>query len=326
MSQPTTNQVHIDRLLSNVSVAYMQMAGDFIADKVFPVVPVNHRSDFYRTFKKGDWFRDEAKPRDGATESVGSGYNTDKSTYLAIPYALHKDIPDYTRDNADSDFDLEKEATEFVTSRLLLRREKQWAQNFFREGVWANNITGVANAPGADEAVFMSDYANSDPFGIFEGGRQRIRTISGYKPNVLVLGAMVYSRLINHPEIRDRIKYTSAEATTSQMLAAFFNVERVLVADAIENVAKEGEEDNFADIYSNSALLAYSAARPSLMAPSAGYTFSWRGINNSRLGYEVMIKKFRMEQLAALRVEGEIAFDMKVVAPDLGVFYKDIVA
>lgn len=322
--QPTTNQVHVDRLLTNVSVAYMQMAKDFIADKVFPVVPVAHKSDIFRTYRKGDWFRDEAKPRIGAVESVGSGYNVDKDTYNAIPYALHKDIDDTTRDNADGDFDIEKEATEFVTQRLLLRREKQWANSFFKPGVWANEVAGVASSPGAGEIIKLSDYTNSDPFAAFEVGRQRIRKTTGYKPNVLVLGAMVFSTLINHPEIRDRIKYTSAEATTEQMLASFFNVEKVLVAEAIENTAKEGEADNFTDIYADSALLAYSAPRPSLMAPSAGYTFSWRGISG-KMGYDVKVKKFRMEHLESLRVEGSSAFDMKVIAPDLGYFFNDIV-
>lgn len=325
MSQPTTNQVHIDRLLTNVSVAYMQMAEDFIADKVFPVVPVMHRSDIYRTYNKGDWHRDEAKPRDGATESVGSGYDINQDTYSAIPYALHKDIDDSMRDNADMDFNIESEATEFVTQRLLLRREKQWAKNFFTAGVWANEITGVTGTPGANETYKLSDYSNSDPFGIFETGRQRIRSNTGYRPNVLVFGAMAFSKLINHPEVRDRVKYTSAESTSEMMLASFFNVERVLVANAIENVGKEGEADNFQDIFANSALLAYSAPRPSLMAPSAGYTFSWRGVTGNRSGYDVRIKKFRMEELSALRVEGEIAFDMKVIGADLGYFYNNIV-
>ena len=322
--QPTTNRVHVDRLLTNVSVAYMQQTEDFIADKVFPVVPVAHKSDIYQTYDKGDWFRDEAKPRIGAVESVGSGYNVDQETYNAIPYALHKDIDDYTRDNADDNFDLEKEATEFVTQRLLLNREKRWADKFFKPGVWGTDISGVAANPNASQVIKLSDYATSDPFGVFEAGRQAIRSATGYKANVLVLGAGVYSKLINHPEVRDRIKYTSAEATTEQMLAAFFNVEKVLVAEAVENVAKEGETDDMKYIFSNSALLAYSANRPSLMAASAGYTFSWRGVSG-RLGFDVKVKKFRMEELAALRVEAETAFDMKVVAPDLGVFWEDLV-
>ncbi len=322
--QPTTNQVHVDRLLTNVSVAYMQKTDNFIADKVFPVVPVNNKSDLFQTFNKDDWFRDEAKPRIGSTESAGSGFNIDKDGYNCIPYALHKDIDDYTANNADLGIGLEKVATEFVTQRLLLNREKRWAAKFFQRSAWTNGVTGVAASPGNNEAVKLSVYATSDPFGIFETGRQTMLGTTGFEPNVLVLGNNVFSKLINHPVIRDRIKYTSAAATTQEMLASFFNVQKVLVAKAIENVAKENETGNYQFVFGNSALLAYSADAPSLMTPSAGYTFSWQGVSGN-LGLNVGVRKFRIEEKRSLRIEAETAFDMKVVAADLGYFFEDIV-
>jgi hypothetical protein len=36
MPQPTQSQVHVDAVLTNISVGYMQDAANFIADKVFP--------------------------------------------------------------------------------------------------------------------------------------------------------------------------------------------------------------------------------------------------------------------------------------------------
>ena len=322
--QPTTNQVHVDRLLTNISVAYMQKTDNFIADKVFPVVPVMHKSDVYQTFDKDDWFRDEAQPRIGATESAGSGFNINTGGYNCIPYALHKDIDDYTANNADLGIGLEMQATEFVTQRLLLNREKRWAANFFNAGAWTQGVSGVDSGPTGSQVIKFSNYATSDPFGAFETGRQAMLGTTGFEPNVLVLGNNVFSKLINHPVIRDRIKYTSAEATTQEMLAAFFNVKRVLVAKAIENIAKEREPGAYQFIFGNSALLAYSADMPSLMAPSAGYTFSWQGVSGN-LGVNVGVRKFRIEEKRALRVEAETAFDMKVVAADLGYFFNNIV-
>ena len=37
---PKMQDAHIDRALTNISVAYLQDASAFIADKVFPIVPV----------------------------------------------------------------------------------------------------------------------------------------------------------------------------------------------------------------------------------------------------------------------------------------------
>ena len=38
------------------------------------------------------------------------------------------------------------------------------------------------------------------------------------------------------------------------------------------------------------------------------------------------IKRFRMEQIASDRIEGEMAFAAKLVAADLGVFFEDAVS
>jgi hypothetical protein len=58
--------------------------------------------------------------------------------------------------------------------------------------------------------------------------------------------------------------------------------------------------------------------------PSAGYTFSWTGyLGASDQG--VRVKKFRMEELAADRVEAEMAYEQKMVAPDLGYFFEDAI-
>ena len=68
MPQPTQSAVHVNRPLTMLSVAYAQAQSAFIADKVFPVVPVDKQSDLYYVYTKNDWFRDEAQVRPPATE------------------------------------------------------------------------------------------------------------------------------------------------------------------------------------------------------------------------------------------------------------------
>lgn len=125
MPQPTQNQVHVDAILTNISVAYMQKQDNFIASKVFPIVPVSKQSDKFFTYTKNDWFRDEAQRRADATESAGGGYGLSTDTYQADVYAFHKDIGDQTRANADAPINVDREATEFVTSRIALK----WKHN-----------------------------------------------------------------------------------------------------------------------------------------------------------------------------------------------------
>ena len=38
MGQPTRNSVHVDALLTNISVAYIQERSKYIATQVFPII------------------------------------------------------------------------------------------------------------------------------------------------------------------------------------------------------------------------------------------------------------------------------------------------
>ena len=45
MPQPTLFQVHVQAALTQIAIAYIQDQSYYIADKVFPVIPVEHQSD-----------------------------------------------------------------------------------------------------------------------------------------------------------------------------------------------------------------------------------------------------------------------------------------
>lgn len=326
MPQPTLYQTHIDAPLTNISVAYMQSVDNFIANKVFPVVPVDKKSNKFFVYTKNDWFRDEALRRADATESAGSGYNLTTDSYAADVWAFHKDIGDQTRNNSDSPLVPDREATEFVTSRLLLRQEIQFVTDYIKTGTWGTDLTGVSStSPTGNNFTQWSDFANSDPLEDVEKGKETILGATGFMPNTLVLGYQVYRKLRNHPDLVDRIKYTSSNTITTDIMARLFDVERVLVAKAVKATNVEGGTGAYSFAYGKSALLTYSAPNPGLMTPSAGYTFAWNGVSGG-LGASIGVSRIRMEHLKADRIEGEIAFANKVVAADLGVYFATAVA
>ena len=139
--------------------------------------------------------------------------------------------------------------------------------------------------------------------------------------------------LKHHPDIIDRIKYTQRGVVTTDLLATLFDVEKVLVSYAtVTDVAERNDlrEQDTAATYSfmtnsKAALLCYSPSSPSLMTPAAGYTFTWNGYlaGNS---YGIRMKRFRMDHIASDRIEGEMTYDMKVVAPDMGIFLASAIA
>jgi hypothetical protein len=145
----------------------------------------------------------------------------------------------------------------------------------------------------------------------------------------LVLGKAVYDALIDHPDIVDRIKYGQTPGHPAmanlEALMKLLEVERILVMKAIENTAKEGATNSHSFIGGKHALLCYSAPRPGIMTPTAGYTFSWTSFVGA--GQEGnRIKRFRLEQIESDRVEIQMAFDSKLVAADLGYLFLSVVS
>jgi hypothetical protein len=134
----------------------------------------------------------------------------------------------------------------------------------------------------------------------------------------------VFIKLQDHPDIVDRYKYTQSEVITEAMLARLFGVQKVLVAGGVKATNVEGETAAMSFIHGKHALLTYVAPRPSLLTPSAGYIFSWKGVSGQRLhGRHQEVPHGALE---SDRIEGQIAFDNKVVATDLGYFFNGAVA
>lgn len=326
---PTPGDVHVNAPLTNISIAFLQNANNFVATRVFPNIPVSKQSDRYYVYDRGDFNRDEMTIRAPGTESAGGGYRLDNTpTYFCNRYSFHKDIPDEVRSNADAALNPDREATAFVTHKALIRREKLFASTYFTTGIWGQDITGVASAPSTNQVLRWND-ANANPIEDVRLGKRVVAEKTGYEPNKLVVGRAVFDALLDHPDIVDRIKYGQTAGAPamagSETLAKLMGVDEILVMNSVENTAKEGQTNSHSFIGGKSALLVHSTSSPGLMTPTAGYTFSWAGFMGA--GSEGnRIRSFRMEQLGSDRVEIDMCFDMKLVAADLGYFWTTIVA
>jgi len=117
MPQPDYTQLHINEPLTNVSVAYQQDANNFIADQVFPQVPVDKQGDLYFEYLLEDWIRGQADVRAPGTQSAGGGWDVTNHSYFAHLLAVHQDIDDQTLQNADAAFNLQSDATQWVTQQ-----------------------------------------------------------------------------------------------------------------------------------------------------------------------------------------------------------------
>ena len=313
MPNPTSFDVHVDAILTNMSVAYMQEAYAFVASRAFPQVSVAKQTDKYFVYDQADFFRDQVQRRADGTQSAGTGYSLSTATYAAEVYALHKDIGDQTRANADDPLDMDMDATRFLTQQMLIRQEVEWAASAFTTGVWGSDVV-----PGT-----LWDAANSTPIANIETAKNTVLTNTGYVPNTVIMSYKVFSALMDNADIVDRIKYTSQESVTEDLLARLFNVDRVLIMAGTYNTAANGATASYSQIGDKDVLVCYTPANPGLMVPSAGYTMVWNGVS-SGMGTSSAISRFRMEAEKADRIEIEAAWDTKIVSSALGYFLSNV--
>ena len=338
MPLPTVGDVHVNRPLTNISVGYVQDAQDFVANNVFPSIPVTNRSDVYFKYHRGDFFRNQMQLRAPSTPAAAGGYKLATGNYTAEVWALRKDIDDQIRANSDVPLQPDRDATFWLTQQALINRDVNWVSAYFTTGVWGNtDQIGVTGTPTANQFLRW-DAAGSTPIDNVLTSQLQIKSVTGKWPNVLVLGAQVFVKLLTNAQIIDRLKYgqTAPGPVTVNLsdLCALFKVKKVVVASAIQTTSSEnlyadddltGQTDTFSFIAGKNVGLFYAADAPGVFEASAGYTFNWTGLTGATAA-GMRIKKYRWEETASDRVEIESAYAFGLVSPFLGQFFSAAVS
>ena len=310
---PDISMVHIDQALTEVSVAYRNT--QYVADSVFPVVPVSKQSNKYFIYSK-DNFRtlDDARRPGARANEIEWTLSTD--TYYCEGHALAQAIPDELRANADQAIDVDVDTTEVLTDLVYLQREILVASKATDSGVITQSATLSGNSQ-------WSDYTNSDPITAIEDQKATILKQIGHLPNSILVSYPVFKTLRNHPKIIDRFKYSQVAVVQPDHLKSVFNVDNFYIGSAIKNLAKEGASDNLDYIWGKNALLFYRPPAPGRRTVSLGYQFSLAfGANNG--GF--FVKRYRDEARTADVVEVQLYFDAKVVAANAAYLWLSAVA
>jgi len=319
--QPGLSDVHIDAALTNLSTAYMQDASNFVSPIVFPNVPVNNKSDKYFTFAKDTFLRAGGMKTPFGMEANRGGFNLSSGSYNCDTYRWAFDLTPDVIANADSALNIDLAAVNFVMAGLMITREVVWASKYFVTGVWGTDVVG-----GTDFTQW-NNQAASNPISDVKTARTTVLQNTGYLPNTLVVSQFVHDQLTQHPLILERYKYTSSDSITPQMLARLFEVERYVIATAVQATSQEGQTITTAFILGKSALLCYVPPAPGLMTPSSGYSFVWKGLTGlNDMGVATARIPMNWLGVGTERIEGYFSWDMSVVGNDLGYFFSSAVA
>lgn len=323
---PQPSDVHVNALLSAVSVAFLQDQSKFIADIVFPRVQVAKQSDHYATYPRGDFLRSSMRRRASGTAAAEATYVVSKDQYYCDVWALARPIDEQETANQDDSYDARRDTTEFLTLNELITREVEWGAAFFTTGKWTGSSTATDLVGGTDFTQWND--VTSDPVGDLAVQCEAVEATTGFWPTDLTVTRPVWRALRNHPDILSRISGGSTSGSpalvTRELVATLFEIERVNVAAGVRNTAQEGATDAFGYILGKHALLTYRPATAGRLVPSAGYTFVWNGYIGMEEGRRVLEHEQPVRHSDLIEIEA--TWGHKVVSAPLGVFFSGAVA
>jgi hypothetical protein len=299
--------VHIDVALTNISVGYPNEG--YVGEALFPSVPVAHQSNKYYIFGDfAEWTAELVDVRAPGTEANEiPGFTVSTDTYYAAEHALQIAVTDEERENADSPFNPDRDATELVMSKLMLGKEIL-VHNMVS---LTANYTAGASTTLAGTAQWSDYTGSSHPFIDLKTARDEIHAQLHVLPTLAIVPYQVMSALEDHPDLLERIKYSERAILTPELIATLLGLPQVLVPGVGYNSAHPGQTPSLGYIWGKDVILAYVPDRPGLKIPAFGYEFTW-GLAGNKLA----VDRWREERRASDLIRNRWRYDLKLVAVD----------
>lgn len=315
----------VDATLTAVAIGFKNGSAMRIADKVLPRLPVSNEKFKYTVYPIAEAFNtpDARVGRKGAVkqlEFTGSEVTSD-----VVDYGLDSPIPQSDIDVATSAraegrtvFDPEARATEMLTETIENIRELRVAQQVFALGTYAasrrTTLSGTSQ---------FSDYTNSDPIGVLVAGMDATLV---YRPNTMVMGREVWTKISSHPKIVNAVKGNVTNAgriTIDQFreLMAGDGITDVMVGDAWTNTAKIGQATSLSRAWGKHIALLY--LNPLASVEQGGITFGFTAQYGDRIAGRIEDPDIGLQGGFRIRT-GERVREL-ISAQDVGYFIQNAV-
>lgn len=273
MNQPVNQRsaAVIDPILSQHARGYRNL--EFIGHLLFPRVTILNRSMRVLKFGKESFRMLNTRRAPGADKKrVQYGYASDPVSL--VQDALEGLVPVEHQEEAMSvpGVNLGQGAVNMVLDVVDLGLEYDIAQMALNPDNYdANHKLALAGA------TRWTDPA-SDPRKDIQDANEAIRRSIGRYGNTLELSATAFNAARNHPTIQEQFKHVSKDSITADMLAAYFDVQRVIVGRAVYLPETATDDEMASDVWGDDVLLAYvPLTGENYMVPAYGYTYELNG-------------------------------------------------
>lgn len=308
-SSATANPV-----MSGHAVQFMRDQAGYVGLRLFPAFPSAEVSSDYYVWKRENALDVPTNIRHapGATFARSVPKIADDS-FACRDYGTEQPVPDEIRRKYVNYIDADISAVRRNTDIIKINHELR-----------AHTLATSAAVPNAGVAVKW-DNPNSDPKGDVNTAKEAIRKNCGRRPTLMVINEAVRLVLSVHPVIAERVKYTQTGITSLQLLAAYFEVPEIAVAEQVVNTAQEGQALTPADIWGDDVILAHVNPARDLMVPTLGRTFFWSDFGS--IGADdvpIQIVSYRDEPVASDVHRARHFTDEKLVFDQAGYRINDV--
>ncbi len=245
---PVQSQVYVDPALSNISIAWQD--NRYISDRLFPEVQVPTRTGIYFVYDRSK-FRAVNDVRAPGTAAATTNSGLTQASYgPLLDHSLQAVIPWEVMNAAVDPLRPKYTATEDKTQQIVVGKEV----DAFKKCTDTAVITQTAAA-----SVQWSDYTNSDPAADVAVMVNVVKkeTHKSAKDLTVVMGWEVFDKLRNHTKILPRIQYSQLGIVTEELLAGFFGVKEVIVAEAEYNSTELGQADASSYVWGKNVWVMY---------------------------------------------------------------------
>ena len=262
---PQIGDVHVNQPLTNFALQLQNRA--FVAEQVFPVIPVIKESDVYYTFSREE-LRDVDTRRAAGALAKEIEWVPSTATYNAEEYAMRHLLPDRIVNNADAPVRPQMNTVAKLMKWIMLGQEKR-IQTLGQDG--ANSVATVAASPKWDGT---SPTIEKD----IDTAKDSVRNNAGVEPNAILFAENVKDVVKRDTTLRGLIQYVINLGQGNRDLLmngelppVLFNL-AVIIAGAVEDTSKYGQSSTIAKIWNDAVPVFYRELAPSLDAVTWGYT------------------------------------------------------
>lgn len=310
---PEPRQLHVDTVLTNLSIRYRNE--QMIWPLVLPQLKVGFRSNKFDVYTKADSFKlvnDWVGPKSFPNE-VDWGVAQDN--YSVKDHALGDWLPQEDIDNADNPLQPEVDTNDFLNNLMDIAQEARVANLVFNPASYATgNVTQLSGTS-------QWGSSNDDPIGNIIAAVETCFI----RANTIVMGIEAWMVFRKLPKILDAVKSSTryqgspGGLATVDEVKGLFEVDNWLIGRGRYITSKEGQTPTFSRLWGKNCAALYVQANPGIKSITFGLTFS------------EMLRQTQRDFDQKRGVKGAHYFkvawnsDEHVIAPDLGYFLQTVV-